>query len=115
MPVRALTPLIGLWLLFEPTISHAAHSAATISYVAGPLVIFTGALSLRDVTRGARFLLVVPALLLIAAPIIAQAALLQIILALVVAWLLLALTGLRGPARQTTGGGWLGLLRLPNA
>ena len=101
---------LGLWLIVAPEVLPLGGAALTNSRIAGPIVVTFAVLALRDVTRSARFVVIVPALWLLATPLAFHytqpAAILDNVL---VGLALIALAFVRGTIREQTGGGWRSL------
>ena len=59
--------VLGLWLLLSPALLPATTAGAAVDRIAGPVVIWVGALALRSVTRPFRLLNVPSGLFLVIA------------------------------------------------
>lgn len=112
MRARILTIAIGVWLMVSPPILHYAGTGAdTIDRIVGPVVVLVGVLSLREVTRIARYLVFLPALFLMLAPwFLRYPPSVELANAELVAIALTVCAAIPGRLRQRIGGGWLRLL-----
>jgi hypothetical protein len=63
-----LSTLLGLWLLFAPTVLGSMDAAADNDQLVGALIITVAVIALAEVARAGRFLNVVLALWLVLAP-----------------------------------------------
>lgn len=117
MRARIVTVALGLWLMASPPILHYAGTGAdTIDRIVGPVVVMIGVLSLREVTRVARYALFLPALFLMLAPwFLRYPPNVELVNEELVAIAITVCAAVPGQLSQRTGGGWLGLLhsRLP--
>lgn len=112
MPARILTIALGVWLMVSPPILHYSGTGAdTIDRIVGPIVALVGVLSLREVTRIARYALFLPALFLMLAPwFLHYPPNAELVNAELVAIAITICAATPGRLRQRIGGGWLGLL-----
>lgn len=112
MRARYLTIALGVWLMVSPPIlRYSGTGADTINRVVGPLVVMLGVLSLREVTRVARYALFLPAFFLMLAPwFLRYPPNVELVNAELVAIGITICAAIPGRLRQRIAGGWLGLL-----
>ena len=103
--------VLGLWLLLSPALLPATSAGAAVDRIAGPVVIWVGALALRSVTRPFRLVNVLTGLFLVLATwLVPNTSALTLSSALVgVAVIGLALV--EGAREQRTDGGWWAVVR----
>lgn len=112
MKARIVTIALGVWLMVSPPILHYNGTGAdTINRIVGPIVVMIGVLSLREVTRVARYALFLPALFLMLAPwFLRYPPNIELVNAELMAIAITICAAIPGRLRQHIGGGWLGLL-----
>lgn len=105
--------ILGIWLLMAPWIlGYSGSTADTIDRAVGPIVIFFSVLAIRDVTRVARFVLLLPSLFLIITPwILHYSAGAPVACNELAGMAIAVLAVIRGNVTKQTGGGWLALAK----
>jgi hypothetical protein len=103
--------VLGIWLMFAPSVLAYGPPARTVDHILGPIVATVGAIAIAEATRGARLANLVPAACLAAAPFALDYRLLAGIHSVAVGLAVggLALSG--GRIRRRFGGGWAALWR----
>jgi hypothetical protein len=108
--VRALSGLLGIWLMAAPDVLGYGAPAATSDRIVGPVAASVAVVAMSAVTRGVRWLNLLPGGWLLVAPWLLGYPPAATVNSLVVGLLLIGLAFVRGPVTAWYGGGWAALL-----
>lgn len=112
-PLPVVIVALGIWLMISPDILHFSGAPLTVARVTGPVVVLLGVVSIRDVTRIFQLALFVPSLWLLLAPwFLHYSPGIPLANEQLTGMAIAVLAAIPGSLRQTTGGGWIGLLVL---
>lgn len=111
MPAQITLVVVGLWLMFAPSVLGYGGAAATSDRIAGPVIVATAFLAVFAITRGLRWFNLPVGAWLIFAPWILDFEVQPTVSSMVCGVAALVLAP-RGAVDQTRyGGGWLALRR----
>ena len=113
MWAQIVNVVLGIWLLMAPWIlGYSGSTADTVDRVVGPIVLFFAILAIRQVTRTARFALLLPSLFLILSPwLLRYSAGAPVACSELVGMAIAILAVIPGRITKQTGGGWLALAK----
>lgn len=114
---RAVSALIGLWLMAAPALLGYAGAAATSARIAGPLVVSFAVVAMAEATRPLRWAEALIGAWLLVAPWVTGAPAAATVSDVVAGLLLLVLATMGGAVEGRYGGGWRAVLgrRQPRA
>jgi hypothetical protein len=111
MWAQAIATAIGIWLAAAPEVLGYGGAAKLNDQIAGPLIATFGLIAIWEVTRGLRWLNVLPGAWLILAPWVLGYVQTPLVHSLILGGLLFGASLVRGKITNRFGGGWSSLWR----
>jgi len=110
MWARLVNTAVGIWLMASPSVLELGGAAKANSVICGALAASFSVIAIWEVTRGLRWVnLLVGCWLLISAFVFDFRGAAAVATAIVSGLVMAAMSLIRGPIKQQTGGGWSAL------
>jgi hypothetical protein len=109
MWAHILNVILGVWLMFSPTVLDYDAVASTMSYIVGPMVSCFAYLAIWSISRGLRWANLPLGIWLVIAPWIFHYSLPALFNSLIVGAAIMLLSAVNGPTTHSYGGGWSSL------